>query len=260
MEKNGQVEIRVSGKIGNIDITPDNFDIQEIISILENVDDLLYKGDKKNRPIISYDIQEGSVRNIFKTGIQYIVSFNAILGLVATTDSIDYLDLGTAKAIERLQDLAKKKDFSFDISTSLAGTNSIRIDKNSNFRRSEAIWAEAEFYFYGKITNAGGKDKANIHLLTDEHGTVRIQTPIEFLEKQEENILYKHVGVRAKGKQHSTNGDIDFTNLDFVELIDYSPVYDEKYLMNLRKKAKSSWLANINADEWLKQIRGSYEN
>ena len=81
MEKNGQIEIRVSGKIGNVDINPDNFDIREIISILENVDDLLYNGDKKNRPLISYDIQEGSVRNIFKTGIQYIVSFNASLKL-----------------------------------------------------------------------------------------------------------------------------------------------------------------------------------
>lgn len=47
MEKNGQIEIRVSGKIGNVDINPDNFDIREIISILENVDDLLYNGDKK---------------------------------------------------------------------------------------------------------------------------------------------------------------------------------------------------------------------
>ena len=260
VEKNGQIEIRVSGKIGNVDINPDNFDIREIISILENVDDLLYNGDKKNRPLISYDIQEGSVRNIFKTGIQYIVSFNAILGLITTTNSIDYLDLGTARAIENLQELAKKKDFIFEINTSVKGTNSIRIDKNSDYRRSEVIWSEAEFYFYGKITNTGGKDKANIHLLTDEYGTVRIQTPITFLEHQEENILYKHLGIRAKGKQHSENGDIDFSNLDFIELIDYSPIYDENYLKSLRTKAKKSWLSNINADEWLRQIRGSYES
>ena len=96
-------------------------------------------------------------------------------------------------------------------------------------------------------------------MLTDEYGTVRIQTPITFLEHQEENILYKHLGIRAKGKQHSENGDIDFSNLDFIELIDYSPIYDENYLKSLRTKAKKSWLSNINADEWLRQIRGSYE-
>jgi len=216
--------------------------------------------DKKNRPIISYDIQQGSVRNIFKTGIQYIVSFNAVLGLISNTGSIDYLDIDTAKAIENLQELAIKKDFSFDITTSIDKSNIIHIDKFTEYKRTEAIWADAEFYFYGKITNAGGKDKANIHLLTDEYGTVRIQTPITFLEQQEENILYKSLGIRAKGKQHSENGDIDFTNLDFIELIDYNPIFDEDYLKNLRTKAKNSWLSKINPDEWLRQIRGNYES
>jgi hypothetical protein len=32
--------------------------------------------------------------------------------------------------------------------------------------------------------------------------------------------------------------------------------YDEQYLKKLRDKAKKSWLGNINADEWLKEIRG----
>lgn len=260
MEKHGQIEIKVSGKIGNVDITPDNFDIREIVSILNTVDDLLYSGDKKNRPVISYDIKEGSVRNIFKTGIQYIVSFNAVLGLISQTHTIDYLDLATAKAFEHLQDLAKKKDFAFDITTSLSNSNTLRIDKFSDFKRTEAIWAEAEFYFYGKITNAGGKDKANIHLLTDEYGTVRIQTPISFLEQQEENILYKSLGIRAKGHQHSENGEIDFTNLEFIELIDYNPIFDENYLKKLRDKAKKSWLSNTDPDKWLRQIRGSYES
>ena len=78
MEKNGQIEIRVSGKIGNVDINPDNFDIREIISILENVDDLLYNGDKKNRPLISYDIQEGSVRNILRQELSLMIIRKAI--------------------------------------------------------------------------------------------------------------------------------------------------------------------------------------
>lgn len=259
MEKFGQIEIKVSGKVGNVEINSDNFDIKEVISILEIVDDLLYSGDKKNRPIITYNIQEGSVRNIFKTSIQYILSFNAVLGLIKSTNSIDYIDLNTANAIEKLQEFSIKKDISFDITTSIDETNHIHIDKFTDFKRTEVFWADAEFYFYGKITNAGGKDKANIHLLTEEYGTVRIQTPITFLEQQEENILYKSLGIRARGKQHSENGDIDFTNLEFLELIDYNPTFDENYLKNLREKAKSSWLTTIDPAEWLRQIRGDYE-
>ena len=35
--------------------------------------------------------------------------------------------------------------------------------------------------------------------------------------------------------------------------------YDDQYLKALRDKAKKSWLGKINPDEWLKEVRGSYE-
>ena len=35
--------------------------------------------------------------------------------------------------------------------------------------------------------------------------------------------------------------------------------YDEEYLKGLREKAKKSWLADINPDEWLKEVRGGYD-
>jgi len=129
------------------------------------------------------------------------------------------------------------------------------VDKSTFFYRTLENWVDAEFYFYGKITNAGGKDKANIHLVTDELGTLYIQTPQEFLAKIEENILYKTYIIRAKGKQNLETGEIDKQSLTFIELIDYSKKYDEQYLKKLRSKA-SSWLKNINPNEWLKDIRG----
>jgi hypothetical protein len=35
--------------------------------------------------------------------------------------------------------------------------------------------------------------------------------------------------------------------------------YDDEYLKGLRDKAKKSWLAEINPDEWLKEVRGGYD-
>ena len=72
MEKIGFIEIRITGSKGNLDLSPDNYDIREIISILENAENLLYPGDKRDRPNISYKIEEGSVKHILKTSIQYI--------------------------------------------------------------------------------------------------------------------------------------------------------------------------------------------
>ena len=259
MDKIGQIEIRVTGTVGNIELTPDNYDIREIISMLENAENLLYPNDKKDRPTISYNIENGSVKHIFKTSIQYIIGFNAIIGQVQQMQSIDFLDISTAKAFENIQEMAEKRDYNFRIKTSLDYTNEIIVDRNSKFRRSETVWGDAEFYFYGKVTNAGGKDKANIHIYTDDLGTVRIQTPISFLEKYDENLLYKTLGIRALGKQHSETGEIDTTSLKFVELIDYQRKYDENYLSNLREKAKKNWLGNINAENWLQDLRGGYD-
>lgn len=259
MDKIGFIEIRITGSKGNLDLSPDNYDIREIISILENAENLLYPGDKKDRPLISYRIEQGSIKHILKTSIQYIIGFNAIIGQVTIVQNIDFLDLSTAKAFENIQDIASKRNYFFSIKTSLDNSNEVKIDHTTKFKRTEAIWADAEFYFYGKVTNAGGKDKANIHVYTDDLGTVRIQTPISFLEEYEANLLYKTLGIRATGKQHSETGEIDTSTLKFVELVDYFPKYDEAYLKKLRDKAKKNWLGDIDADQWLRNIRGSYD-
>ena len=249
----------MTGSKGNLELSPDNYDIRELIAMLENAEDLLYSGDKKDRPTISHRIEEGSVKHVFKTSMQFIIGFNAIVGQVAQTQSIDFLDVRTAKAFENIQDVATKKDYTFRIKTSLDQTNEVKVDKTTRFYRTEAVWADAEFYFYGKVTNAGGKEKANIHLSTEELGVVTIETPKAFLEDYEENLLYKAFGIRAKGKQHSETGEIDKSTLKFVELVDYQPTYDEQYLKGLRDKAKKNWLGTINPDNWLNNIRGSYE-
>jgi len=227
--------------------------------MLENAEDLLYSGDKKDRPAITYKIEEGSVKHIFKTSIQLIIGFNAIIGQVIQSQSIDFLDITTSKAFENIQHIATKKNYVFNLKTSLDHTNEIKLDKTTCFYRTEAIWADAEFYFYGKITNAGGKDKANIHLSTEELGSITIETPKSFLKEYEDNLLYKTFGIRAIGKQHSETGEIDKSTLKFVELIDYQPKYDEQYLKGLRDKAKKNWLGSIDPNSWLREIRGGYD-
>ena len=111
MEKIGFIEINITGAKGNIELSPDNYDIREIISILENAESLLFSGDKRNRPTISYKIEEGSVKHIFKTSIQFIIGFNAIIGQVNQVQNIDFLDISTAKAFENIQDIAIKHNY-----------------------------------------------------------------------------------------------------------------------------------------------------
>jgi hypothetical protein len=258
VEKIGEIEIRVAGKSGNQDLSPDNYDIKHIASILQNVEDLLFPSNKKDRPIITYDIQEGSVRHVFKTTIQTVIGFSAVLSQVQANESIDFLELKTARAIENIQNLSRQKNYEFQIKTSLNDSSELTINPNTKFIRTENIWVDAEFYFYGILKDAGGKSKANIHLDTDDFGYLSIETGEEFLKEREENLLYKKYGVRAKGKQNIETGEIDTKSLQLIELIDYQPKFDNDYLNSLIKKARHSW-KNINTDEWLLNLRGGYE-
>jgi hypothetical protein len=258
VEKIGDIEIRVVGKSGNQDLKPENYDIKHIAAILQNVDDLLYPNNKKDRPLITYDIKEGSVRHLFKTTIQTVIGFSAILTQIQAKESIDFLDVKTARAIENIQNLSLQKDYEFQIKTSLNDNYELIINPSTKFFRTQNIWADAEFYFYGILKDAGGKNKINIHLDTKDFGYLTIETGEEFLKEKEENLLFKRFGVRAKGKQNIETGEIDTKSLYLLELIDYQPKFDNDYLNSLIKKAKKSW-SDINPDEWLFNLRGGYE-
>jgi hypothetical protein len=256
MNKIGQIEIIVKGFKGNVEVTPDNYDIKDIVDILQNVEDLLFPNNKKERPIISYDIEKGSVKHIIKTSMQAILGFNAILFQVQNDNSIDFLEIQTAKAFEFFQESAQKQNFEFTISTSIQNTSQIVINKDTKLHRSEEIWADAEFYFYGVIIDAGGKLKANIHLDTKEYGLLKIDASKEVLAEYESNPLYKSFGVRVLGKQNIKTGELDKSELKLVDIIDYNPLYKEDYIESLIKKAKNSWGNVKDADEWLSNLRG----
>lgn len=103
MDQRGTIEIRVSGSKGNLELSPEIYDIKEIVQIFDAIESILFSGNKKQRPDISYSIESGSVRHVFKTSFQSIVATSAVLASVLRTGSIDQLELPTARAIERLQ-------------------------------------------------------------------------------------------------------------------------------------------------------------
>jgi len=258
VDKFANIEIRVLGQNGNIELTPSNYDIKDIISILESLESMLFPATKKDRPTISYSIEKGSVRHKFRTSMQAVLGFSAILGQIQHENSIDFLELKSAEAIERIQQVAYQKNYAFEISTSVQNSGAIKIDAKSKLIRSESIWVDAEFYFYGTLTNAGGKSKVNVHLDTQEFGSLTIDTPKEFLENKEDNLLYKKFGVRASGRQNSETGEIDRNSLKLIHLIHFSPKYDEEYLNERISKAKKKW-QGVNKNEWLKDLRGGYD-
>ena len=258
METTGDIEIRVIGKKGNLDLKPENYDIKDIVGILHNIEDLLYPNNRKGRPIITYDIKEGSVRHIFKTSLQYVIAASAVLAQIQEEKSIGFLDGKTAEAIQNIQKISQERGYEFQFKTSVNKNKGIElsINPNTKFLKADMTWVDAEFYFYGTLKDAGGKIKSNIHIDTDDFGYLTIETGQDFLMRREDNLLYKKYGVRATGKQNLETGE--FKSLKLIDLIDYDANFDSDYLTSLISKAKKSW-QGVDTDKWLENLRGDYE-
>jgi len=168
MDALGEIEIRVEDRVGAKALSPDLVDIDEIREILSRANDLLFPGVRRGqRPLISYEIEEGSVRHRFRTLMQTVVGFGAVLAQVDSGSQIDFLHERSAVAIKTLQQLAIEKDYVVTLS---ANEGHLRIDRTTHYARDEKIWVDAEFYVYGELVNAGGKSSPNIHLDKEEFG------------------------------------------------------------------------------------------
>jgi hypothetical protein len=134
MENRGYIEIHIEGLKGQMPLSPGNYDISELRGLLDRAEQLLFPAiERKNRPVVSYEIKDGSVRHIFKTSLQAIIGFNAALGQVADKRTIDFLEYPTAKAFYALQETARKQNYSFEISTSIPGTTRLHIDPTTDY-------------------------------------------------------------------------------------------------------------------------------
>src|SRR5690606_2981647 len=106
-------------------------------------ENLLFPTTKKDRPTISYSIEAGSVKHIIRTSLQAVIGFNAIIGQVGASNSVDFLETQSAQAIETLQENAIKNNFDLIIRTSLDQSNELKITSKTRFTRTQNIWVDA---------------------------------------------------------------------------------------------------------------------
>lgn len=256
MSELGKIEIRISGTIGNEPLSPDNYDIKEIRTLFDVVESLLYPNQKAARAPITYSMEKGSVKNIFKTTLQSAASFLAVISLVQKNGNLDGLELQTAKAFHEVQKSALKNDFVYEFGSPDDTTPLLTISRHTKYQINEELWADAEFYFYGLLVNAGGKEKSNIHILTKDKGLLIINTEKKYLQEITDNVLYKYFSVRAKGRQNINSGEIDSSSLQLLELNLYNPSFNEEYISSLVRKATPFWKDIDDIDNWISNIRG----
>jgi hypothetical protein len=254
VEEQGYIEIKLDGTIGNKPLKPIDIDIAEIREIISDVETFLYptRGEKAERPHISYKIEEGSARNLFYLPISGVLLFNGLSTEISNRGNIDFLDNKRAEIIDKLQRRAAEKNLEISFYTSIGKEPILKIGKDTEYFKVAATFIETEFVLYGKINEEGGNNP-NFHLLTKEYGKLVISATEQQLLEGEKR-LFKIYGVRAKGKQSLADGKP--FDLKLVDYITYNPNYDEHKLDMLIQRASAQWNKIPNVDTWLQQIRG----
>ncbi len=255
MVENNFIEVRIEGVKGVQALSVDNYDIKELSSFLQHLDGLLAIGGKRSSDVVLKEINEGSVRLMFATTRQATAIFAATVAILSGNETLDGVEPSTAKVVEEIQRDSRIKGYTYSFSTSNSEEKLI-IAPSSNYKRSDALWVDGEFYFHGIIHDAGGKTSPNIHVETKEFGSLKIDASKEYLRDQPRNLLYHTCGIRAKGRQNFVTKEIDRDSLELIELFDYSPKYDENYLNDLIAKATPVLSEIPDKQEWLNELRG----
>lgn len=248
------IEVHIEGGKGANPLSVDNYDIKELCFFLQTLEGFFVVGGKRSEVVLK-EIGEGSVRLKILATLQAMAMFAATISVVSGNESLVGVEPATAKAIEDIQKDSRIKGYSYSFCTSNSSEKLV-ITPNSNYKRSEALWIDGEFYFYGVIHDAGGKTSPNIHIDTKEFGSLKISASKDYLRDQTCNLLYHTCGIRAKGRQNLTTKEIDKESLELVSIFDYSPVYNENYIEELIAQATPILSTIPDKQEWLNELRG----
>lgn len=252
MENQAQIVIHIDSKTKKL--SPEGYDIKEIQEILSNMNTLLSDENGHRKEVVSYKIEDGSVRHVFTTAIQKVAEFGGVLSLIASSGTLDNVYGYYAKPFNEIQRIARAHDYVVDFGTSLLNDKVLSITSDTHFEKKN-LWYDTPMYFYGKLLDAGGKSDSNIHLETKDYGYIKIHASKEVLSSIKDNPLYREFAVQVNAKQDAITGEIDMKSLELVEFIDFEPRYNDAYFKEILGKSSKVW-AGVDVDKYLDEIRG----
>jgi len=253
VEEKGYIEIKIRNKDNSL--KPEDFDISEIKEVLSDVETFLFpsRKDKLNRPKISYDIEDGSIKNKFFLPISYVLFFSSLSKEVASRKSLDFLDSKRANVIYKFQKKADKENLIYTFSDSISGDDEyLKIDNSTSFIVAKAEYMESEFYVYGEIYQEGGKNP-NLHIVTKEYGNLTVSATKEQLLLGDKK-LYQVYGLKVSGKQNLEDGSL--SELKLEEFLNYKPTFNRSLLGKVIERATENLSKIEDVDSWLNTLRG----
>lgn len=236
---------------------PDTVDIAVLADLFHSVSNLV-EAVSGEREVVTHRMEEGSLRSYFTfASLQTKIAMASAFGVLSSSGMVA-LNPATAKQIEILQENARKWNLTYEVSDPKSHTKELAvISPTTNYKKQEDRIVDEETYLYGEVFRAGGQKTGKISLLTDAYGVVELTIPKEKLAEFEQNILYSSdLGFKVIGKRNLRTNEFESKQFEFLEVIKYSPKYDESYLKGLQKKARA-WVSEIaDPSEYVAKLRG----
>lgn len=255
MQAASYISVNVTGKTTLGTLNPKDIDIAETKELLSDIETLLFptKAEKEQRPKVSYEVQEGSVKNIFFIPAANAIMFTALMSEVGKQGTSDLLQQKAAAIIDKWQRKSFTSGREYTITSSVNETPFLTINRNTKFIAPQTDWVNISLYLYGEIFEEGGLSNSNLHILTDRYGKLTVDATKEQLTSGA-NKLYNVYGLWVKGKQNVTTGFLK--DLSLIDFLTYQLDYDALTLNMLIDKASSSWRQVKDKDNWLMDVRG----
>lgn len=252
------IELKIQGLIGNVPVTIKNYDISDLIELLEDSETLIRKPLNKDcsKDNITVSYEEGSVKLVIFATVFAINSLFADLNEATVSKSLINVDRNRADIISKWQQKVKaNKDLTFTISDSV-NVLKIKIDKDSDFILPSPQFVDVEIILYGEIFDMGGKDNPNIHIDT-ENGVLKASCKKNDIIA--EHRLYSTCGIRVKAKQDISTMEISKEGMQFIEFINYKGKLEGDNLLKFIKDGTEAWKDIDDSVKWQRKIRG-YED
>ncbi len=260
MSRQATFEIHIEGSRRGEKLSPDLLDINEWIDVYKHARNLLYPdGSQKDRNPIQVKTELGSVRVLLTTAAALVIQAQALLGAVQQRKELGFLPKKQAEAIRYFYKIAKDEQFDIQLGEEGKLDNGLRLNRTFEFIPEKPVWVEMETFVSGKVTNLGGKTKSNIHLETEEYGSLIISATEDELAREDKNRLYQQIQVQIRMRQNAQTGEYDRDSAEFVQFIDLNEESPDEYLDRLIQAASPDWEEINDTDAWLKEIRG-YES
>jgi len=253
MEEKGIIEVRIEGLVDGHQLNPKDIDIADIREMLDDIETFLFPMgiEKRKRPHISYDLEEGSVKHKFFLPFTAVLQFTALTNEINYRKSTNFLDFKRASIIEKFQKKAKEKHWIYSFLASNSRENVLKIDDSTNFYNSVPLFIETEFYLYGEVYEEGGITP-NLHIITSDYGKLTVSATKEQLLEGERR-LYKFQGIKATGKKNVAENKL--VELKLIGFIDYNPIFNREELNRMIKKATPNLSKIENVDNWIEELR-----